>query len=131
MAASSSRRQNRERYDGMSNRQSVRKFEFRPSRIKADFNVDFIADDEIFRGLCKDVNEAGIRAEFDSVIEPGRSGLLILRHRICELKLEAQVVYVADGQVVLVFLFKTASQHQLAVHFIASIANYIAMSSSH
>jgi hypothetical protein len=114
----------------MSDLQNVRDFEYRPSRMRADIGVDFLAEDDVLHGICKDVNNTGIRAQFDCCVAAGRSGLLILRHPTGVLKLEARVAYVENGQVVLVFDFKTPSEYEMAVQFIASTTDRVAVSRS-
>jgi len=112
----------------MSSLQNIRKFEYRSSRIRAGFSVDFIAEGETFHGLCRDVSDAGIRAKFDGLIAVGSSGLLILRHPSRVLRLEARVSHVDKGQVGLVFLFKTPAECELTVGFIDEIVKRTAVS---
>jgi hypothetical protein len=107
----------------MSDMDSIRKFEYRRSRKKTGFDVDFVSDGETFHGICGDVSDAGIRAEFSGYLDVGRSGLLILRHPIGVLKLEAQVAYTEKHWAGLVFLFKTPSDCDMAIQFIASISS--------
>jgi hypothetical protein len=107
----------------MCNLPSFRKFEYRRTRTKAGFSVDFIAEGETFHGLCKDVSDSGICAEFDGPIVAGSSGLLILRHTSGVLKLEARVSHTDNGQVGLIFLFKTPAECDITVGFIASITD--------
>jgi hypothetical protein len=107
----------------MSNLKSNRKFEYRRTRKKADFSVDFIAEGQTFHGFCKDVSDAGICAEFADPMVVGSIGLLILKHRSGVLKLEARVSHVEDGQVGLAFIFGTAAECAMTLDFIASIAN--------
>jgi hypothetical protein len=101
---------------------SIRKFEYRPCRLKTGFSVDFIVGGETLHGLCTDVGDVGIRAEFGSSLAVGASGLLILRHPVGVLKLEARVVYIENGQVGFVFVFQTPSERGMTSEFIASIA---------
>ena len=102
---------------------SIRKFEYRPCRLKTGFSVDFIVGGETLHGLCTDVGDVGIRAEFGSSLAVGASGLLILRHPVGVLKLEARVAYIEKCQVGLVFLFQTPAECEITSEFIASIAN--------
>jgi hypothetical protein len=106
----------------MCNLSSFRKFEYRRTRIKAGFSVDFIAVGETFHGLCKDVSDAGICAELNGPIVVGSSGLLILRHPSGVLRVEARASHIDKGQVGFVFLFKTPAESDMIVGFIASIA---------
>jgi len=111
----------------MSNMESIRKFEYRRSRMKTGFGVDFVSDGETFHGICGDVSEGGIRAEFSGSLVVGRSGLLILRHPTGILKLEAQVAYIENHWAGLVFLFKTPLDCELAIQFVASISSLTAV----
>jgi hypothetical protein len=95
--------------------------------MKTGFDVDFVSDGETFHGICGDVSDAGIRAEFSDSLVVGRSGLLILRHPIGVLKLEAQVAYTEKQWAGLVFLFKTPSDCDMAIQFIASISSLAAV----
>jgi PilZ domain len=112
----------------MTGMESVRKFEYRPFRLKIGFDVDFEAGEVILHGLCRDVSDSGIRVEFDGSMIEGNSGLLILRHPIGELRLEVQVAYIEKCQVGLVFLFKTQWERDMTIEFITTIANHAAAS---
>ena len=107
----------------MSDLESVRKFEFRPCRMKAGFDVTFVAGEETVHGVCRDLSGTGVRAEFDGLVIIGSSGQLILRHPSGVLNLEAQVAYIEKSQVGLVFLFKTPSERALIARLIGAIAN--------
>ena len=91
--------------------------------MKVSFNVDFVAEGEATHGLCRDVSDGGIRAEFDGPLTVGGCGLLILRHPSGVLKLEARVAHIERCQVGLVLLFRTAEECKMAVDFLASLAN--------
>jgi hypothetical protein len=102
---------------------SIRRFVYREPRMSTGFHVDFIAGSSPFRGLCRDVSDAGIRAEFDDPLVVGDSGLLILRPSTGVLELHAQVAYIEKRQVGLLFLFETPWERRMTVDFIAAIAN--------
>jgi hypothetical protein len=89
--------------------------------MKTGFQVEFSSGGPPFRGLCKDVSEAGIRAEFDDPMTVGSSGLLILRPPTGVLELRAQVVYIEKRQVGLLFLFQTSWERRMTIEFIASL----------
>src|SRR5258708_17413205 len=74
---------------------STRRFEYRRPRTTTGFSVDFVVGGETLHGLCRNVSDAGIRAEFDGPVPVvvGSFGLLILRHPTRLLKIEAQVDY--------------------------------------
>jgi hypothetical protein len=108
----------------MTHPSSIRRFEYRPCRIATGFDIDFVSGGETLHGLCRDVSDAGIRATLDGSVEVGSSGLLILRPPTGLLELEAQVAYIEDRQVGLVFLFDTPWECALTIEFIASIANH-------
>jgi len=110
----------------MSDPASIRRFEYRPCRIAAGFSVDFMTGGETLHGICRNVSDAGIRAEFDGSVAVGSSGLLVLRHPTGVLRLETQVAYIEKSQVGLVFLFQTAWEREVTTTFIASIANHTA-----
>lgn len=110
--------------EGMSSPSSIRKFEYRHCRITTGFDVDFVANGETFHGICKDVGNSGIRATFDGPLVVGSSGLLILRHPVGALQLDAQVVYIEKRQVGLEFRFNTPWECSVAIEYIASIANH-------
>ena len=95
--------------------------------MKTGFCVDFVSDRETFQGICGDVSDAGIRAEFGGFLDVGRSGLLILRHPTGVLKLEAQVAYTERHWAGLVFLFKTHAECEMTMEFMASISSLIAV----
>jgi len=108
----------------MTDPRTIRKFEYRPCRIATGFEVDFVVQDDIFHGVCRDVSDAGIRATFDNSLTVGDSGKLTLRHPVGMLDLEAQVAYIERQYVGLVFTFKTHWESARTIDFMASIANY-------
>jgi hypothetical protein len=107
----------------MSNLESLRKFEYRPYRLKIGFNVDFQSQDVMLHGICRDFSDAGIRAEFDGFVVVGSSGLLTLRYRSGVLSVDSQVAYIEKCQVGLVFIFKTQWQRDVTVDFITTLAD--------
>jgi hypothetical protein len=102
----------------------IRKFEYRPCRVAAEFGVDFVAEGKTIRGICRDVSNSGVRATFSGSLAVGNSGLLILRHAVGVLELEAQVAYVDELQVGLEFRFKTPWECAMTIEYVASIANH-------
>jgi hypothetical protein len=107
---------------------SIRRFEYRPCRIAAGFEIDFVSEGETFRGVCRDVSDAGIRAAFAGSVTVGRCGLLILRHPAGALELQAQVAYIEKEQVGLVFLFKSPWERAMTIEYMTAITNYAAAS---
>jgi len=105
----------------MEHSESMRRFVYREPRMATGFHVDFVADGARRRGLCRDVSDAGIRAEFNESIILGSCGLLILRPRNGVLELRAQVAYIEKRQVGLLFLFETSWERTMTVEFIAAI----------
>jgi hypothetical protein len=83
-----------------------------------------VSGGETIHGFCRDVSDAGIRAEFDGDVITGNSGLLILRHPLGVLKLDAQIAYIEKYQVGLVFHFHSPWERRMTIEFIASIANH-------
>jgi hypothetical protein len=112
----------------MSDLDRIRKFEYRPSRMKSCFEIDFIAEIETFHGICRDISAAGIRAEFDGLVVVGSSGVLILRNPCGVLTVDARVTYAEKGAVGLVFRFKTPLDRGMATRFITAIEHYNARS---
>lgn len=110
----------------MSELENVRRFEYRPSRIAAGFDVDYVAGESSFHGLCRDVSDTGIRAVFDEPLTVGTTGVLILRHPAGRLQLEAQVSYAENRQVGFVFIFSSAWEREMTTGYIASIAKFTA-----
>jgi hypothetical protein len=108
----------------MTNPGTIRKFEYRPCRIATGFEVDFVVQEDVFHGVCRDVSDAGIRATFDNSLTVGSSGRLALRHPVGVLELEAQVAYIEKQYVGLVFLFKTPWESARTIDYMALIANY-------
>ena len=106
---------------------SIRRFVYREPRMAGGFHVDFVPEGSPFRGLCRDISEAGVRAEFDDPIIVGDSGLLILRPPTGVLELRAQVAYIEKRQVGLLFLFETPWQRRMTGEFIAAIAHHAGM----
>lgn len=106
----------------MSEPENIRSFEYRPSRINAGFNVDFVAGEETFHGLCRDISETGLRAAFEDALTVSGSGTLILRHPTGTLELEATVGYVDKTQAGFEFVFKTTRDREIATEYIADIA---------
>jgi hypothetical protein len=107
----------------MSALDGIRRFTYREPRMAAGFRVDFVTTGSPFRGLCRDVSEAGIRAEFDDPLTVGSSGLLILRPPTGVLELRAQVAYIEKEQVGLLFLLETPWERRMTMEFIAAISN--------
>jgi hypothetical protein len=101
----------------------IRRFVYREPRTTTGFHVDFVVAGPPFRGLCRDVSDAGIRAEFDDPLIVGGSGLLILRPPTGVLELRAQVAYIEKRQVGLLFLFETPWERRMTIEFVAAIAN--------
>jgi hypothetical protein len=102
---------------------SIRRFVYREPRTSTGFMVTFMAAGSPLRGLCRDVSETGIRAEFDDPLATGDCGLLILRPPTGVLELRAQVAYIEKRQVGLLFLFDTPWERRMTIEFIAAIAN--------
>ena len=102
---------------------TIRRFVYREPRTSTGFNVTFIAEGTPRNGLCRDVSETGIRAEFDDPLAVEDSGLLILRPPTGVLELRAQVAYVEKRQVGLLFIFETPWERMMTIEFVAAIAN--------
>jgi PilZ domain len=99
----------------------MRIFRYRQPRLSAGFNVEFILTGQTFQGRCRDVSDAGIRAEFNGTIDVGETGMLVLRHPMRVLRLEAEVAYLGKGGVGLSFIFDSQQQRDLTIQFISQI----------
>jgi len=108
----------------MTELKGIRKFEYRPCRIAAGFDVDYIVGDETFIGLCRDVSDTGIRVKLDGSVVVGDIGLLTLRHPMAILKIEAQVAYIDKCYVGLIFEFETPRERAATAEYMAVIANH-------
>lgn len=104
----------------------MRRFEYRRPRTTTGFSVDFVVGGETLHGLCRNVSDAGIRAEFDGPVPVvvGSFGLLILRHPTRLLKIKAQVDYFEKHQVGLSFLSQSPQEREMTIQFIALITNH-------
>jgi hypothetical protein len=112
---------NPEGSSGMKKQDSVRKFEYRPSRTAGGFDLEFIADGKTITGFCKDLSEEGIRATLDGPVVVGSFGLVVFRHSTGTLELEAQVAYIDKLHIGIVFLFQTAWERTAINNLIALI----------
>jgi len=105
----------------MKTEDNVRRFEFRPRRVTAGFDLEFVAEGKCLRGFCEDVSNEGIRARLDGSVVVGSFGLVIFSHSTGVLELEAQVAYLDGHHVGLVFLFQTPWERGVINRLIASI----------
>jgi hypothetical protein len=99
----------------------IRRFEYRRPRLTTGFSVEFVLTEQTLYGLCRDVSDAGIRAEFNGAMSVGKTGMLILRHPMRVLRLEAEVAYLGKSGAGLSFLFDSTQQRELTVQFISQI----------
>lgn len=90
------------------------------------FAVEFSVGAVTLNGLCRDVSEAGIRAEFDGTVTLGASGVLFLHHPIGKLQLQAKAAYIETCQVGLVFLFQNDRERQITSDYMISIRSQAA-----
>jgi hypothetical protein len=83
---------------------------------------------ETFVGLCRDVSDTGIRVRLDGSVVVGDAGLLTLRHPLGTFRIEAQVAYIDNCYVGLIFDFETPRERVATSEYMAVIANYAAAS---
>jgi len=112
----------------MTDLKSIRKFEYRPCRITTGFDIEFIVGDETFIGICRDVSDTGIRVKLEGSVVVGDSGLLTLRHPMGLFKIEAQVAYIDNAFVGLIFDFETQRERTATAEFMTALANHAAAS---
>jgi hypothetical protein len=105
----------------MENQDGVRKFEYRPCRIAAGFEIEFAIDGKTILGICEDLSQDGIRATLDAAVTVGSIGMLSFNHSCGVLEIEAQVTHANRGNVGLVFLFQTPWERGMVNALIASI----------
>ena len=105
----------------MKTEDSVRKFEYRPCRVTASFDLEFVAQGKTLHGLCEDVSHEGIRATLDGSVVVGSFGLVIFGHATDLIEIEAQVAYIERSHIGLVFLFHTQWERAMIDKLIASI----------
>jgi len=110
----------------LSKRIQVRNFVYRPYRMRTGFAVEFFVGEMEFGGLCRDVSDAGIRAEFNGSLAIEDTGILHLLHPIGQLKLEAKVAYIERCQAGLVFVFQNERERHVTSGYVASLASYLA-----
>lgn len=77
----------------------MRSLEYRSPRVHADFDVDFITGEDMFRGTCVDVSETGLRARFKQHVPVGSVGTLIVHHPLCRTTIPVRVVYMLKDKV--------------------------------
>lgn len=97
----------------------TRTLEYRSPRVHVAFGVDFLDESEIFRGVCVDISEKGVRACFPQPVPMGKVGSLILRHPLCKTTIPARVVYLLKDQVGFAFFDHKPSDMQLLSHFMS------------
>jgi len=100
---------------------NFRKFEYRPSRIAAGFDLRFVAEGKTLNGFCEDLSCEGIRALIDGFVVVGSLGRIIFGHSTGTLDLEAQVAYIDDFHVGFVFLFQSPWERGIINSLMASI----------
>jgi hypothetical protein len=101
--------------------EKIRPFEYRPCRAETGFAVDFAYAGETLRGICWNVSDAGIRAEFPRPVPAGAIGLLTLHHPRKILQVAAHVAYSDHCQAGLVFRFQSSLERDQVIAFATSI----------
>lgn len=99
---------------------NVRKFQYRPSRKKAVFPIEFKTEMGVFRGVCRNVSNTGIRAEFETPLTVGDAGCLVLCHPLRSIEVDARVAYIEETEVGLEFEFGSAWQRGQVLGLLSS-----------
>lgn len=97
--------------------ENIRTFEYRPRRIETGFAVDFESPARTSQGVCWNMAETGIRAEFAMPVRLGEVGKLTLFHTGKVLQIGAEVAYVNGRQAGLIFRFQSEAERELAADF--------------
>jgi hypothetical protein len=97
----------------------MRSLEYRSPRFHANFDVDFITGDFMFRGSCVDVSHSGVRARFPQEIPEGKSGSLILHHPLRKSIITVSVVYLQKDQVGFAFFEPTIGDREVLNHLVS------------
>ncbi len=101
----------------------MRKFEYRPPRLRSNFTIEFILGDRTLRGHCINASDSGIRATLDGEVPTGSTGLLMLRHPNRALTIQAVATHLQADEVGLSFIFRSKTQRELTQRFLASATN--------
>lgn len=102
--------------------ENIRPFQYRSRRIFTGFPVEFACLGQITRGTCLNVSDDGLRAEMESEIEQGASGLLTLRPSGKHLQVAVQTVNADSNQAGFAFCFQSDSEREQVAALIASLA---------
>jgi hypothetical protein len=94
--------------------ENIRPFEYRPRRIETGFAVDFACGSRTSQGVCWNIAEAGIRAEFASFVRRGEIGQITLYLSGRVFKFDGEVVYASGRHVGLVFRFQNQREREEA-----------------
>lgn len=97
--------------------EKIRTFEYRPRRIETGFAVDFESSARTSQGVCWNMAETGIRAEFALPVRLGEVGQLTLFHTGKVLQIGAEVAYVNGRQAGLIFRFRNDAEREQAADF--------------
>jgi len=104
----------------------MRKFEYRPPRLRSNLRVEFLLPDRTLHGWCINISDSGIRVTLDAKAPIGSTGSLILNHPQCSFTIEAVVSHrqIITGEVGLSFIFHTPQERELARQFLNFTTEY-------
>jgi hypothetical protein len=97
----------------------MRSLEYRSARIQADFDVDFLDGEWMFRGTCIDVSDTGVRARFPQHIPEGTQGSLVLHHPLRRTIITVRVVYLQKDQIGFAFFQPTLGDREVLRHLMS------------
>ncbi|HEV2134606.1 MAG TPA: PilZ domain-containing protein [Terracidiphilus sp.] len=93
---------------------NIRTFQYRPRRVETGFAVDFECAGRTNQGVCWNMAETGMRAEFASAVHLGDFGQLALYHAGIVLQIDAEVTHVNGRQAGLSFRFQNDREREEA-----------------
>ena len=97
----------------------MRSLEYRSPRVHANFDVDFITGEDMFRGTCVDVSETGVRARFALEVPESKSGSLIMHHPLRKTIITVRAVYLLKDQVGFAFFEPTPGDREVLSHLMS------------
>lgn len=96
---------------------NIRTFQYRPRRVETGFAVDFECAGRTNQGVCWNMAETGMRAEFASAVHVGEIGQLTLYHAGIILQIDAEVTHVNGRQAGLIFRLQSPQECGQAAEF--------------
>ena len=90
----------------------MRRFLYRLPRFRTEVPLDFIVGDTVFLGVCVNISESGLRANFSLPVVPGSEGLITLYWNDVGYQSHALVESVKQDEARIRFLFQSNEEHR-------------------